>query len=208
MTESVLKKIHLLGHSSLRIDAGKIIYIDPFELPADAVKADIVLITHEHYDHYSAVDLEIIATPATHVVTIASVAGQIALEHVHTVKPGDTITVEGIEIEAVLAYNVNKKFHPRTAGHVGYIVTVDGKRIYHAGDTDLIPEMADFDVDIAVLPVSGTYVMTAEEAIEAAERIAPEIAVPMHYGSIVGDISDAEQFVAGCTMKTAILPKE
>ena len=208
MTENVLSKIHWLGHSSLRIDAGQTIYVDPFELSAGAAPADIVLITHEHYDHYSAEDLEAIAAPATHVVTIASVADQLDLPHVHVVKPGDSLTVEGIEIDAVPAYNVNKKFHPQSAGHVGYIITVDGTRIYHAGDTDLIPEMADFDVDIAVLPVSGTYVMTADEAIQAAERIGPQIAIPMHYGAIVGGLSDAEQFAAGCTMKTAILPKE
>jgi L-ascorbate metabolism protein UlaG (beta-lactamase superfamily) len=142
------------------------------------------------------------------VVTIASVADQLAQPHVHTVKPGDTITVSGVAIEAVPAYNTNKKFHPRSAGHVGYIVTVDDARIYHAGDTDLIPEMADFDVNIAMLPVSGTYVMTADEAIQAAERLAPAIAIPMHYGAIVGGLSDAEQFAAGCSMKVVILPRE
>ena len=208
MATDVLKKIHWLGHASLRIDADKIIYIDPYELSAATPKADIVLITHEQFDHFSAKDLEMITTPATQFVSIASVTGQLPGRIVHTVKPGASLTVDGIPIEVVPAYNMNKQFHPRSAGHVGYIVAVDGQRVYHAGDTDLIPEMADFDVDVAVLPVSGTYVMTADEAVQAAERIGPRVAVPTHYGAIVGADADATRFADGCSMQTSILPKE
>jgi L-ascorbate metabolism protein UlaG (beta-lactamase superfamily) len=112
-------------------------------------------------------------------------------------KPGDSIEVNGIKIEAVAAYNTNKKFHPKEKNWLGFIVTLGGCRIYHAGDTDLIEEMADLNVDIALLPVSGTYVMTAEEAVEAAKRIKPKIAIPMHYDSLVGSEVDARAFAKG-----------
>jgi L-ascorbate metabolism protein UlaG (beta-lactamase superfamily) len=113
---------------------------------------------------------------------------------VRVVQPGDKLTVSGIPIEAVPSYNTNKNFHPKEKGWLGFIVTVEGVRIYHAGDTDRIPEMASFQVDIALLPVSGTYVMTAEEAVEAARLMKPRVAIPMHYGAIVGSADDAKRF--------------
>ena len=110
------------------------------------------------------------------------------------VKPGDSIELEDIRIEAVPAYNVDKNFHPKEKGWLGFVVELEGVRVYHAGDTDFIPEMKDFQVDIALLPVSGIYVMTAAEAVEAARAIKPKIAIPMHYGAIVGDAGDADVF--------------
>ena len=112
------------------------------------------------------------------------------------VRPGDRLSVGGVGIEAVPAYNLQKSFHPREKGWLGFVVEVEGVRIYHAGDTDFIPEMASIRADIALLPVSGTYVMTAEEAVEAAKAIAPKVAIPMHYGAIVGDDGDARDFEA------------
>ena len=123
---------------------------------------------------------------------------------IKTVKPGDKITVEGVEIEAVPSYNTNKQFHTKDKAWVGYIFTVKGQRIYIAGDTDYIPEMKTFKADIALLPVSGTYVMTAEEAVKAALDIKPKIAIPMHYGAIVGSESDAEKFAAGLKGKVEV----
>ncbi len=115
------------------------------------------------------------------------------------VRPGERLTVAGVEIEAVRAYNVNKfrspgvPFHPREAEHVGFVVTVDGARIYHTGDTDHIPEMAEIECDVAFLPVSGKYVMTVEEAAEAARTLNPQIVVPMHYGSGIGTAGDGQR---------------
>lgn len=189
----MLENIKWLGHDSFKITGEKIIYTDPFQIK-ESDKADIILITHEHYDHFSPEDIKKILAPHTVIVLPEDCAGKIKAKEV-IVKPGDRITVEGVEIEAVPSYNIDKKFHPKEKGWVGYIFRVMGKRIYIAGDTDYIPEMKSFkDIDIALLPVSGTYVMTAEEAVQAALDIKPKIAIPMHYGSIVGSEKDAQYF--------------
>ena len=113
---------------------------------------------------------------------------------VRVVAPGDRLTVKGVEIEVGPAYNINKDFHPKAAGMLSFVFKLDGVRFYHAGDTDFIPEMKQLDVDVAFLPVSGTYVMTAMEAVEAAKAINPKVAVPMHYGEIIGSEEDAKKF--------------
>jgi L-ascorbate metabolism protein UlaG (beta-lactamase superfamily) len=188
----MINKIHWMGHDCFKITNGKIIYTDPFELKQKD-KADIILITHSHYDHCSPEDVKKIQTPDTVIVATEDCKENLS-GNIKFVKPGDKIQVQGIQIEAVPAYNTNKKFHPKDKNWVGYIITVEGVRIYLAGDTDYIPEMKTFKADIALLPVSGTYVMTADEAVKAALDIKPKIAIPMHYGSIVGSSNDAEQF--------------
>jgi L-ascorbate metabolism protein UlaG (beta-lactamase superfamily) len=193
--EDMIDDIHWLGHDTFRITGEKVIYTDPFEIKKKDT-ADIILITHEHRDHCSAADVEKVRGPETVIVATPDCAAKLSGD-VRFMKPGDRITVEGIDIEAVPAYNTNKKFHPKSNGWVGYIFTVNKKRVYLAGDTDRIPEMKDFDVDIALLPVSGTYVMTAEEAVNAAVDINPKVAIPMHYDSIVGTPDDAERFASG-----------
>ncbi len=183
-----------LGHDSMKIKGDKVIYIDPWKLE-DAEPADIVLVTHEHYDHCSPPDIEKIATDETMIVATADSARKLKGD-VMVVKPGDTVGIDGVSIEAVPAYNTNKSFHPKNSSWVGFVVTMGGKRIYHAGDTDSISEMDSLGVDVALVPVSGTYVMTAEEAAGAVNRMKPKIAVPMHYGDIVGSEADAERFKA------------
>jgi len=203
----MVKNIHWLGHDSFRIAGPVTIYVDPWQLPAGSPQADLILVTHDHYDHCSPKDVTRISKADTVIVTIAAAAKKFKGD-VRVVKPGDSLTVKGIPIEVVPAYNVNKKFHPRDAGHVGFIFTVEGQRIYHAGDTDFIPEMKDFKVDIALLPVSGTYVMTADEAASAAKAINPQVAIPMHYGEIVGSREDAERFQKLYEGEVVILPLE
>jgi L-ascorbate metabolism protein UlaG (beta-lactamase superfamily) len=206
--EIVVKDIHWLGHDTFKIAGETVIYTDPFKIKKKD-NADIILITHEHRDHCSPEDVKLIQGPDTVIVTPAACAGKVTGK-VKIVKPGDKIAVGGVEIEAVPSYNTNKQFHPKSNGWVGYIFTVNGQRIYLAGDTDHIPEMKDFRADIALLPVSGTYVMTAEEAVKAALDIKPKLAIPMHYGSIVGSKDDAERFAEGLKGKieVAILQEE
>ncbi|MBI2675079.1 MAG: MBL fold metallo-hydrolase [Candidatus Aenigmarchaeota archaeon] len=191
-------EIERLGHDCFRIRAeGRVIYIDPFKLGSGEA-ADLILITHEHFDHCEPESIDAIRKADTEIVAPSSCKAK--LGKIIEITAGQTKTVKGFEIEAVHAYNVNKfrepgkPFHPKGLG-VGYVLTAGGKRIYHAGDTDFIPEMRELkNIDIALLPVSGTYVMTPDEAAEAARAIRPRMAIPMHYGSIVGDRKDAENF--------------
>jgi L-ascorbate metabolism protein UlaG (beta-lactamase superfamily) len=199
--------IEWLGHDSFRLTGEKVVYIDPWKLAADTPKADVILVTHDHYDHFSKDDIAKISKADTIVVAPQVVADKGNVQQV--VKPGDKLTVHGIAIEVVPAYNPNKKFHPKTAGHVGYIVTLNGKRIYHTGDADEIPEMAQIKCDIALLPVSGTYVMTASEAAAVANKLKPALAIPMHYGDpdVVGTRNDAEEFKRRAQVPVEILEK-
>jgi L-ascorbate metabolism protein UlaG (beta-lactamase superfamily) len=189
----MLDKITWLGHDGFKINASRTIYIDPFDLKGELEPADVICITHDHYDHCSPGDVAKILREDTIIIAAENCRGKLKGD-VRWVRPGDKVTVKDLTVEAIPAYNVNKEFHPREAGGVGYILSVDSSKIYHAGDSDPIPEMEGLDVDIAMLPVSGVYVATAEEAVEAANMINPKTVIPMHYGSIVGSRADAERF--------------
>ncbi len=208
-TAALMKDIHWLGHDTFKITSGgKVIYTDPFRLKhGDA--ADIILITHEHYDHCSPEDVARIQKSNTVIVTVADCAAKLS-GNVKTVRPGDKLVVGGVSIEAVPAYNIGKKFHPQANKWVGYIFSAGDRRIYIAGDTDRIPEMKSIRCDIALLPVGGTYTMTAEEAALAALDIKPKVAVPMHYGTLTGTPDDAKRFAAALKGKidVVILPQE
>ena len=184
---------------------GIVVAIDPYELRSVPEKADLVLVTHDHFDHCDPNSVRLVAKPDAVVVAPQNAASKLG-KNVRVVKAGDVLTEKGVTIKVVPAYNVHperQRFHPKNYGGVGYLITLAGKTIYHPGDTDLIPEMDNLgQVDIALLPVSGTYVMDAQEAAEAVKRIKPTHVIPMHYGSIVGSKADAEKFaqlVAGQT---------
>lgn len=205
------------GHDGFRIVAGgRTIYIDPYQLsPAQHRRndADIVMISHNHFDHLSIDDLRHVVAKKTVIVAAKECADQLkplGLE-VRAVLPGDRVTVQGVPIEAVAAYNTNKTFHPKADRKVGFVFSIAGLRVYHTGDTDEIPEMPQTHPDIALVPVSGTYVMTADEAAGAVnEKIRPKmLAIPMHYAAIVGSERDAARFkelVSACPVE--ILSRE
>jgi L-ascorbate metabolism protein UlaG (beta-lactamase superfamily) len=207
-TEEIIKNIHWLGHDTIWIEGSVKVCVDPFQISATR-PADLILITHEHFDHCSPEDVAKIQRKATTIVTDAVSAKKLKGD-VRVVAPGDTLQVSGVDIEVGPAYNTNKDFHPKKAAMLSFVFSLDGIRYYHAGDTDYIPEMREIRVDVAFLPVSGTYVMTAEEAIQAARAIKPDLAVPMHYGAIVGSEDDALRFKKALQgeIEVAILAKE
>jgi len=210
-------KITWLGHDGFRIQNGQVVYVDPFQIEGGGPKADIVLVSHEHFDHCNVEDLNKIVNSNTTIVAHTQSKGELSklkVREIKIVKPGDKVKIGDLGIEAVPAYNLNKfsepgkVFHPKDDGKLGFILTVKGVRIYHTGDSDHIPEMKGIHPDIALVPVSGTYVMTSQEAAEAVASIDPKVVIPMHYGAIVGDRKDAEalQKLVKCEVK--ILEKE
>ncbi len=187
-------EITWIGHASFRIAGAEgVVYIDPWKLTDSPHDADVVFVSHSHHDHCSADDVAKVSKDATAVIAPAETIAKLACAN--AVAPGENITIKGITIEAVAAYNVSKSFHPRSNNWCGAVLTLEGKRIYYAGDTDLIDEMSDLtDVDLALLPVGGTYTLDAARAAEACRAIGAKAAIPYHWGDIVGSVSDAEQF--------------
>jgi len=191
--DDVIREIKWLGHDGFLIKGdGKVIVIDPFQVK-ECEPADLILVSHEHYDHCSPEDVQNILKDSTVIITEADSAAKLS-GNIQVVQPGDKVSAAGISVETVPAYNTNKAFHPKANGWLGFVITVAGVRVYHAGDTDVIPEMDSVQADIALLPVSGTYVMTVQEAVEAAKMIKPKVVIPMHYGAIVGSADDAKHF--------------
>jgi L-ascorbate metabolism protein UlaG (beta-lactamase superfamily) len=210
-------KVHWLGHDSFVLEGSKTVILDPFKAKG-GYKADVLLISHEHYDHLSEDDIRRFADASTTIVAPRICEGPLRPfpQEKKFVIPGGEVDVKGVHIEAIPAYNLNKfrepgkVFHPKGDGKVGYVLTLDGTKFYHAGDSDATPEMKSLDVDVAFLPVSGTYVMTAQEAAEAAKAMKAKVVVPMHYAKIVGTRADAERFreLVGSSKKVEILEEE
>jgi L-ascorbate metabolism protein UlaG (beta-lactamase superfamily) len=185
--------IHWLGHATFRIEDGaKQIYIDPWKLPPDSPKADVILITHAHYDHFSQEDIAKVRKESTVFFAPKDVAYQIDANVIVT-SPNQMYTVGELKVKTIHAYNIGKQYHPKQNNWVGYVLTLSTEqKIYHAGDTDFTPEMRTVVTDFALLPCGGTYTMTAKEAAEAANVFKPRAVIPMHWGDIVGTQADAE----------------
>lgn len=205
-----------LSHAGFMIksEENKIIYIDPFQIITEK-KADVIFITHAHYDHCSIEDIKKIIQPHTIVVCGTDVQSKLGKvrDNIGTiiVEPGKEYEVAGLKVKTVAAYNKTKSFHPKENHWVGYIIKIGKTTLYHSGDTDLIPEMSAVKADVVLLPVGGTYTMNAEEATKAAQIIKPQLAIPMHWGTIVGSLKDAEDFVQICKeagINAEILEKE
>lgn len=213
--------IEKIFHAGIKIKNKKIIYIDPLNLPANSEPANFVLITHEHLDHCSPDDIKKVSNENTTIITISMCAEKIAdleTKEIKYIKPFDALNLVGMKITAMPAYNINKfrspgvPFHPQEDGKVGFVLEIDKIKIYHAGDTDNIPEMANLkNVDIAFLPVSGIFTMTPEEAAEAASIIRPNLAVPIHYGDfefggrLVGEKENGKIFKKLSTVPVEII---
>ena len=193
MTEN----IEVLTHSSIRIKGNKTMYIDPFRVPDAPHDADVILITHDHFDHFSPEDIKRIIKADTVLVVPEAMkesASAIACDRVRTVVPGMSVEFDGFKAETVPAYNNGKPFHPKANGWVGYIIEIDGVRIYIAGDTDMTADNRVVKCDVAMVPIGGKYTMDAQEAAELVNIICPKIAIPTHYGSVAGGKEDEITF--------------
>ena len=196
----MLENIEVLYHSSIRINKEKTIYIDPFKIDRNYNDADIVFITHDHYDHYSEEDIDKVINENTTIIIPEELLTKLLRKGINknaiiTVEPNKNYMVQGIKFETISAYNTNKTFHPKENGWVGYIIIINGIRYYIAGDTDITEENKQVKCDLAFVTVGGTYTMDFKEAASLINEIKPKIAIPIHYGSIVGTEQDAIDFI-------------
>lgn len=196
----MLNNIEVLYHSSIRIKKEKTIYIDPFKIDRNYNDADIIFITHDHYDHYSEEDIDKVINENAVIVIPEELLTKVLKKGINknaiiTVKPNQKYMVQGIKFETVPAYNTNKTFHPKENGWVGYVIEINEIKYYIAGDTDITEENKKVKCDVAFVPVGGTYTMDFKEAAQLVNQIQPKVAVPIHYGSVVGTKQDAEEFI-------------
>ena len=196
----MLNNIEVIYHSSIRINKEKTIYIDPFKIDRNYNDADIIFITHDHYDHYSEEDIDKVINENTVIVIPEELLTKVLKKGINkeaivTVEPNKKYMVQGIKFETIPAYNINKTFHPKENDWVGYVIEINGVKYYIAGDTDITEENKRVKCDVAFVPVGGTYTMDFKEAAQLVNEIQPKVAVPIHYGSVVGTKQDAEEFI-------------
>lgn len=199
------EEVEVLSHSSIKISGSLVLYFDPFNIADETHDADIILITHEHYDHYSPEDIGKIIKGGTILVCPESIKEKIkespcgvAAQNIRYLSPDEDIELDSVKIHAVRAYNVDKNFHKKSYDWLGYVVSMDGTIYYVAGDTDInedILSVRSCHPDVALIPCGGTFTMDVREAASLAEKLSPKIAIPTHYGSIVGDKKDGDEFV-------------
>lgn len=193
----MLEGVKHLGHATLRIAKSLIIYIDPFNIKDSSLDADIIFCTHSHYDHLSIKDIKKLIKPETIIVVPKEAEDKVTELQVKflSVEPNKNYKVKDISFATTYAYNIGKQFHPKEKGWVGYIIELNNIKYYHAGDTDSVPEIQNITCDVAFLPVGGTYTMNWKEAAILANKLKPKYAIPIHFGDVVGSISDAQSFI-------------
>ena len=195
----MLENIEVLYHSSIKINRKDTIYFDPFKIDKEYHDADIIFITHSHYDHYSEEDILKVKKEDTQIVAPLDLLDNLLTlgftkDSITLVKPNENYTVKGLSFKTIPAYNTNKNFHPKANNWVGYLVTIDNITYYIAGDTDITTENKQVKCDVAFVPVGGTYTMDNKEAAKLINEIKPKVAIPIHYGKIIGNISDGQNF--------------
>ncbi len=196
----MLENIEVLIHSSIKINKGKVIYIDPYKIDKEYNDADFIFITHSHYDHFSEKDIIKVIKNNTTVIIPEELMKKVlklgvSQENIIPVEPNECEIFEDIKFETIPAYNINKPFHKKENGWVGYIIELKGIRYYIAGDTDITEENQKVQCDVAFVPVAGTYTMDYKEAAKLVNTIKPKVAIPIHYGDIVGTVGDAKKFI-------------
>ena len=196
----MLENIEVLIHSSIKINKGKVIYIDPYKIDKEYNDADFIFITHSHYDHFSEKDIIKVIKNNTTVIIPEELMKKVlklgvSQENIIPVEPNECEIFEDIKFETIPAYNINKPFHKKENGWVGYIIELKGIRYYIAGDTDITEENQKVQCDVAFVPVAGTYTMDYKEAAKLVNTIKLKVAIPIHYGDIVGIVGDAKKFI-------------
>lgn len=184
----MLEEVTLFCHNSIKLVGSKTIYIDPYNIEEASHDADFILCTHTHYDHYSPEDIEKVRKNGTNIIIPANIEGMIQ------VVPNVKYEIEGLKFKTTYAYNLKKEFHPKENNWVGYIVELDDKKYYIAGDTDNIPEVQKIKCDVAFIPIGGTYTMDVNEAVKLCQTLEAKVIIPTHYGLIVGDKKLGEEF--------------
>ena len=195
----MLSGIEVLKHSSIRIDKHLIMYFDPYKIENESHDADIIFITHSHYDHFSEEDIVKVRNEKTIIVAtedsyINAMKIGFSSDRIRIVEPNKKYEVLGIKFETIPAYNIEKQYHPIENGWVGYVIEVNDIHYYIAGDTDLTPDTKKVSCDVALVPIGGRFTMNAKEAASLVNTIEPQIAIPTHYGDIVGTLEDADLF--------------
>ncbi len=190
--------VEVLCHNSIKITENVIVYVDPFKINKEYHDADYVFFTHSHYDHFSPEDIEKVKKESTVFIVTEDLKQKAedlyGKENILVVKPNEDYHVSDFDFKTTYAYNVNKAFHPKENKWVGYLIQINNKTYYIAGDTDNIEEIQDIECDEAFIPIGGTYTMNYKEAAELANVIKAKVVIPTHYGSIVGDKEDAIKF--------------
>ena len=202
--------ISINAHSSIRVGGAAVVYFDPFHVKGEPHDADIILITHDHYDHLSPEDIARVKKEDTVFVLPCScraAAENNGLARCVFLTAGEKTEVKGVPVEAVAAYNVLKSFHPKKNGWLGYVVTLEGQRLYVAGDTDENSDNLSVRCDIALVPAGGTYTFDAKHAAKFVNKLRPAVAIPTHYGDIVGSLSDGDVFAAAVDEGIRVIKK-
>ena len=203
-------KITVNEQSSIRIDGSSVIYFDPFRIRESVHDADFIFITHAHFDHFSPEDIRKVCKPDTTYIAPETMADELrksGITDAVMLKPGVSVQAGEIPVETVPAYNQLKPFHPKKNGWLGYVITVGGQRIYVAGDTDATKEAKAVSCDIALVPAGGTYTTDAREAAALVNQIHPKTAIPIHYGTVVGNAEDGNVFAKHVNAGIAVVLK-